>query len=46
MIENGVFLPPSQFESWFLSTRLNKKDMQKIKAAIDVAMEDVSNISN
>jgi glutamate-1-semialdehyde 2,1-aminomutase len=46
MIENGVFLPPSQFESWFLSTRLNKKDMQKIKAAVDVAMEAVSNISD
>jgi glutamate-1-semialdehyde 2,1-aminomutase len=46
MIENGVFLPPSQFESWFLSTRLNKKDMQKIKGAVDVAMEAVSNISD
>jgi glutamate-1-semialdehyde 2,1-aminomutase len=46
MIENGVFLPPSQFESWFLSTKLNKKDMQKIKDAVNIAMKEVSNTSN
>ena len=42
MIKNGVFLPPSQFEAWFLSSALNKKDIQKIKIAIDKAMEIVS----
>ena len=42
MIKNGVFLPPSQFEAWFLSSALNKKDIQKTKFAIDKAMEAVS----
>jgi len=45
MIENGVFLPPSQFESWFLSTKLNKDDLVKIKKAVDKAMKAVGNSS-
>ncbi|MCD8411533.1 glutamate-1-semialdehyde 2,1-aminomutase [Tenacibaculum finnmarkense] len=44
MIKNGVFLPPSQFESWFLSSALTKKDMKKVSKAIDKAMEAVSKI--
>jgi len=44
MIENGVFLPPSQFESWFLSTKLSKKDLKKIKEAVAVAMKKVVGI--
>ena len=43
MIKNGVFLPPSQFESWFLSSALTEKDIQKIAKAIDKAMEKVAN---
>ena len=42
MIKNGVFLPPSQFEAWFLSSALNEKDLEKIKKAIDTAMEKVA----
>ncbi len=42
MIENGVFLPPSQFESWFLSSALTKKDIAKIEKAVDKAMKVVS----
>lgn len=42
MIGNGVFLPPSQFESWFLSTKLNKKDLGKIEKAVDKAMKSVA----
>jgi glutamate-1-semialdehyde 2,1-aminomutase len=42
MMENGVFLPPSQFEAWFLSTALNKKDMKIIKNAIEASMADVA----
>ncbi|MCG8883793.1 glutamate-1-semialdehyde 2,1-aminomutase [Tenacibaculum finnmarkense] len=44
MIKNGVFLPPSQFEAWFLSSALTKKDIKKISKAIDKAMEAVSKI--
>ena len=36
MIENGVFLPPSQFESWFLCSALTHSDMRKFESAVDV----------
>ncbi|WP_428742841.1 glutamate-1-semialdehyde 2,1-aminomutase [Tenacibaculum sp.] len=42
MTKNGVFLPPSQFEAWFLSSALTEKDIQKIANAIDKSMEAVS----
>ena len=42
MMENGVFLPPSQFEAWFLSSALSKKDLKKIELAIDISMAKVS----
>lgn len=42
MIDNGVFIPPSQFEAWFLSTALNKKDLKKIKEAIFKAIKAVA----
>ena len=42
MMENGVFLPPSQFEAWFLSSALSKKDLKKIEIAIDISMAKVS----
>jgi glutamate-1-semialdehyde 2,1-aminomutase len=42
MIKNGVFLPPSQFEAWFLSSALSAKDLEKIKKAIDKSMKAVS----
>ena len=43
MIEHGVFLPPSQFEAWFLSTELSKKDLSKIEEAVKYAMQAVAN---
>jgi len=42
MIKNGVFLPPSQFEAWFLSSELTEKDLKKTTTAIDAAMFAVS----
>ncbi|WBX75205.1 glutamate-1-semialdehyde 2,1-aminomutase [Tenacibaculum ovolyticum] len=42
MMNNGVFLPPSQFEAWFLSSALTEKDLKKITKAIDKAMEAVA----
>lgn len=42
LIKEGVFIPPSQFESWFLSSALNEKDIEKTAKAIDKAMEKVS----
>ncbi len=45
MTKNGVFLPPSQFEAWFLSSALTEKDIQKIASAIDKSMEAVGKVS-
>ncbi|MDG2193755.1 MAG: glutamate-1-semialdehyde 2,1-aminomutase [Polaribacter sp.] len=42
MIKNGVFLPPSQFEAWFLSSALTDNDLKKTSKAIDMAMRKVS----
>ncbi len=44
MIKNGVFLPPSQFEAWFLSSALSKKDVNLTKKAINKAMKAVANM--
>lgn len=42
MMEHGVFLPPSQFEAWFLSSALNKQDMNKLAEAIDLSIAKVA----
>ncbi|MGK0421248.1 MAG: glutamate-1-semialdehyde 2,1-aminomutase [Polaribacter sp.] len=42
MIKNGVFLPPSQFEAWFLSSAISNRDIKKIAVAVDKAMLAVS----
>ncbi|CAI8159536.1 MAG: Glutamate-1-semialdehyde 2,1-aminomutase [Polaribacter sp. SA4-10] len=42
MIKNGVFLPPSQFEAWFLSSALTVRDIKKLAIAVDKAMMAVS----
>lgn len=45
MIKNGVFLPPSQFEAWFLSSALTEEDIVKIEKAVNNAMEKVAEIN-
>lgn len=42
MIRHGVFLPPSQFEAWFLSSAINDEDLLKLTRAVDAAMKKVS----
>ena len=42
MMENGVFLPPSQFEAWFLATAMTKRDIYKVREAINIAMKAVA----
>jgi glutamate-1-semialdehyde 2,1-aminomutase len=42
MIKNGVFLPPSQFEAWFLNSAITEKDIKVIANAVDKAMLAVS----
>ena len=42
MLSRGIYLPPSQFESWFLTSALSENDIEKTAKAIDKAMEAVS----
>ncbi|MGY6648108.1 glutamate-1-semialdehyde 2,1-aminomutase [Wenyingzhuangia sp. IMCC45574] len=42
MIENGVFLPPSQFEAWFLSTKIGENELEKLEVAIDNSFAAIS----
>ena len=44
-MENGVFLPPSQFEAWFLATAMTKRDIYKVRSAINMAMKAVADKS-
>lgn len=46
MIQNGVFLPPSQFEAWFLSTAISNKDLKLIEKAIYAAMQAIDEHHN
>merc|ERR1711991_187352 len=39
MIKNGVFLPPSQFEAWFLNTAISEKDIKIFEKAVDASMK-------
>ena len=34
MIKNGIFLPPSQFESWFLSTAMSTEDFSRLEQVV------------
>ncbi len=42
MMRQGVFLPPSQFEAWFLSSALSEGDMDATITAIDKSMQVVA----
>ncbi|MFD1551657.1 glutamate-1-semialdehyde-2,1-aminomutase [Putridiphycobacter roseus] len=46
LLRQGVSIPPAQFEAWFLSTTLTKKDLKQTALAIDKAMEKVSEMKN
>ncbi|MGE0561210.1 MAG: glutamate-1-semialdehyde 2,1-aminomutase [Flavobacteriales bacterium] len=39
LIENGIYIPPSQFEAWFLSSVISNEDMQKLENGIRNAMK-------
>ncbi len=42
MMERGVFLPPSQFEAWFLSTAIDENDLNTIEGAIEGSFQAIS----
>lgn len=41
MMEQGVYLPPSQFEAWFLSLAHTKRDLEKTIEACDTAFRKI-----
>lgn len=45
LLKQGMFIPPSQFEAWFLSTTLSNDDMIITELAIDKAMKKVASTS-
>ncbi len=46
MLKRGVYLPPSQFEAWFLSSAHTERDIKKTIAAAREAMRDVATASS
>jgi len=42
MLRRGIYLPPSQFEAWFLSGAHTQRDVEKTIAAAREAMADVA----
>jgi glutamate-1-semialdehyde 2,1-aminomutase len=45
MLKRGVYLPPSQFEAWFLSSAHTAGDLKKTITAAKAAMKDVARAS-
>ncbi len=41
MLDRGIYLPPSAFESWFLSNALSKDDLDKTIEAAGEAMAEI-----
>ena len=39
LIENGIYIPPSQFEAWFLSSVISDEDLNKIVTGVNNAMK-------
>jgi glutamate-1-semialdehyde 2,1-aminomutase len=35
LLENGIYLPPSGYESWFFSNALSRKDIDRTFEVID-----------
>jgi len=41
MMEQGIYLPPSQFEAWFLSLAHTQRDLEKTIEACDEAFKEI-----
>ena len=42
MLEQGVYLPPSQFEAWFISTAIEQREIDKILSSCQASLEKLS----
>jgi glutamate-1-semialdehyde 2,1-aminomutase len=40
MLNRGIYLPPSAFESWFLNNALTKEDLDKTIAAAAESLKE------
>jgi glutamate-1-semialdehyde 2,1-aminomutase len=45
MLARGIYLPPSQFEGWFLSTAHTRTDIDRTIAAAAAALNDIARAS-
>ena len=43
MMEEGVFIPPSQYEAWFLSIAIGAAELDKLKIAISNSFKKLTN---
>ncbi len=41
MLDNGIYLPPSQFEAWFISTAHSQRDLDRTIEACEVAFRKI-----
>jgi glutamate-1-semialdehyde 2,1-aminomutase len=41
LMEQGIYLPPSQFEAWFVSLAHTQKDLQRTIEACDIAFQKI-----
>jgi glutamate-1-semialdehyde 2,1-aminomutase len=41
MLDRGIYLPPSAFETWFLSNALTKEDLDETIAAAEESIAEV-----
>ena len=41
MMEQGIYLPPSQFEAWFISLAHSRKDLDRTIEACDIAFQKI-----
>ena len=42
MMEEGVFIPPSQYEAWFLSIAIGAPELEKLKIAISNSFKNLN----
>jgi len=45
LLERGIFLPPAQFEAWFLSAAHTDADLRRTARAVGESLAEISGIS-
>jgi len=46
LLERGIFLPPAQFEAWFLSTAHTDADLRRTARAVGESLGEIFGISD